>query len=294
MSGMKTGWYKPVLAVMLLSTPIAAVAAEREFVPFPSLDKNRTQIRGEIFRPPSPGPYAAIVMMSGCSGLYGKSGRMKTNAAAWAGRFTNWGYLVLAVDGFTPRGFRSMCTKRKRPLHPIKDRPFDAYGGLAWLSKQPFVDPDRIALVGWSNGAMATLSAIRKNRVAKYGGNLRFRTAAAFYPGCITLTRYTKGKYRPYAPLLTFVGLADDWTFPGPCLKLMKDARKAGEPVEIIGYEGAYHAFDHPSLKLRTRTARNSRWKTRVERKVHIGSNPVARARSKDRLKDWLATHLGN
>lgn len=290
---MRTRWYKPALAVMLLSTPTIAGAAEREFVRFPSLDEGNTPIRGELFRPTTPAPHATVVMMSGCSGLYRKSGRMKTNSAAWIERFTGWGYLVLAVDGFTPRGFRSMCAKRKRPLNALKDRPYDAYGGLAWLVKQPFVDPGRIALVGWSNGAMATLSGMRENRVVKYGGALRFRAAAAFYPGCITITRYTNGKYRPYAPLLTLVGLADDWTFPGPCMTLMNDARDAGAPVEIIGYEGAYHAFDHPSLKLRTRTARNSRWKTTQERKVHIGSNPVARAKAIDRLKGWLAAHLG-
>ena len=232
-------------------------------------------------------------MMHGCSGLYRKNGDIQINLAAWIDRFVDWGYLVLAVDGFKPRGFRSMCHRKKRPLHSLDDRPFDAYGGLAWLKKQPFVQKDRIALVGWSNGAMATLSGLRTSHVEKFGGDLRFTAAAAFYPGCITLTKRTGGAYRPYAPLLVFVGLADNWTFPKPCIELIEGARDAGLPAAIAAFDGAYHAFDHPGLPIRTRIARNKRWKKK-EREVTIGSNPAARAAAIARLKDWLNRHLGD
>ena len=89
------------------------------------------------------------------------------------------------------------------------------------------------------------------------------------------------------------VGLADNWTWPKPCLKLMGDARKAGYPVAVAAYDGAHHAFDHPSLPLRTRIARNRRWKEK-ERAVTIGSNPAARNAAIARLKNWLSRHLGD
>ena len=73
----------------------------------------------------------------------------------------------------------------------------------------------------------------------------------------------------------------------------MNGARQAGLPAEIAAYDGAYHAFDHPSLPLRTRTARNKRWKTK-ERKVTIGSNPAARDAAIVRLKTWLSRHMGD
>jgi dienelactone hydrolase len=87
--------------------------------------------------------------------------------------------------------------------------------------------------------------------------------------------------------------MADTWTLPKPCLKLMDGARAAKLPVEITAYDGAYHAFDHPNLPLRTRIARNQRWKTK-EREVTIGSNPAARDAAIVRLKDWLGRHLGD
>ena len=270
-----------------------AQAAEPEMVHFKSLNASESPIRGLLFRPNGSGPYRTVLMMHGCSGLYRKNGDIQINLAAWIDRFVDWGYLVLAVDGFKPRGFRSMCHRKKRPLHSLDDRPFDAYGGLAWLKKQPFVQKDRIALVGWSNGAMATLSGLRTSHVEKFGGDLRFTAAAAFYPGCITLTKRTGGAYRPYAPLLVFVGLADNWTFPKPCIELIEGARDAGLPAAIAAFDGAYHAFDHPGLPIRTRIARNKRWKKK-EREVTIGSNPAARAAAIARLKDWLNRHLGD
>lgn len=277
---------------MLLAVVAPAAAIEPETVRFKSLDVAETPIRGLLFRPDGPAPYRTVVMMHGCSGLYRKNGDIQINLAAWIGRFVDWGYLVLAVDGFKPRGFRSMCHRKKRPLHSLDDRPYDAYGGLAWLSKQSFVRKDSIALVGWSNGAMATLSGLRRDHASEFGGDLRFTAAAAFYPGCITLTKRTSGVFRPYAPLLVFVGLADNWTWPKPCIKLMAGARDAGLPAEIAAYDGAYHAFDHPSLKLKTRIARNKRWKKK-EREVTIGSNPAARDAAIARLRDWLGRHLG-
>ena len=289
-------WQRLLVLAGIIYVGLAGVtpasAAGPETVQFSSLDTDRTPIRGLLFRPKAPGPYRTILMMHGCSGLFRKDGNLQINLAAWIARFVDWGYLVLAVDGFKPRGFRSMCHRRKRPLHSLDDRPYDAYGGLAWLKTQKFVRPDKIALVGWSNGAMATLSGLRESHVEKFGGELRFTAAAAFYPGCITLTKRTDGEYRPYAPLLVFVGLADNWTWPKPCLKLMEAARKAGLPAEIAAYDGAYHAFDHPSLPLKTRIARNRRWKKK-EREVTIGSNPAARAAAIVRLKGWLSRHLG-
>ena len=288
-------WLLAMLAGLVIVTVMGVLparAADPEIVHFNSRDAETTQIRGLLFRPNGEGPYRTVLMMHGCSGLFRKNGDIQINLAAWIDRFVRWGYLVLAVDGFKPRGFRSMCHKRKRPLHSLDDRPYDAYGGLAWLVRQDFVQKDRIALGGWSNGAMATLSGLRRNNVDDFGGDLRFTAAAAFYPGCITLTKRTDGQFRPYAPLLVFVGLADNWTWPKPCMKLMKGAREAGLVAEVEAYEGAYHAFDHPGLPIKTRTARNKRWKKK-ERKVTIGSNPAARDASIKRLRAWLAKYLG-
>ena len=260
----------------------------REVITFISLDNERTVIRGELFKPKNVNKPPAIVMMHGCSGLYTRSGNLRTNSASWINRFLEWGYIVLAVDGFTPRGFRTMCKKKNRPLHSIDDRPFDAYGGLAWLSRQPFVNKNQVFLIGWSNGAMAALASLREDRVAYFGEGYRFKAAAAFYPGCITLKRRVRDRYEPYAPVLVFLGLADNWTWPKPCIKMIESAAKAGFPAKYIGYKGAHHAFDHPNLPIKTRISRNAKWKKDKKRYVTVGSNGRARESAVKTLKEWL------
>lgn len=265
-----------------------AVAAP-ESVRFNSTDAQATPIAGLLYRPAGAGPFPAVVMMHGCSGLYAPSGKVQTNLAAWAERLVGWGYVVLAVDSFTPRGFREICTRHDRPLSEFEDRPFDAYGGLAYLRTQPFVRGDRVALIGWSNGAMATLAALAEHARQRFRPPTPgFRAGLAFYPGCALLRQ---AGFRPSGPVHLFVGLADDWTRAEPCLELVRAVKAGGADIGIDAYPGAYHAFDHPNLPLRTRKASNAAWKEPT-RSVHIGSDPAARADAVAKARAYLARHL--
>ena len=64
-----------------------------------------------------------------------------------------------------------------------------------------------------------------------------FRAGVAFYPGCIESLRARDG-YAVAAPLTLFVGGADDWTAPQPCIDLADRLAAAGEPVTITVYPG--------------------------------------------------------
>ena len=108
-------------------------------------------IDGYLTRPEGAGPFPAIVHLHGCSGLPAafKAG---TDKGLWSARLAGWGYVVLAVDSFTTRGIAQACPGG--PATRIADtygaltlqsRRADATGALAWLSRQPFVDANRIA-----------------------------------------------------------------------------------------------------------------------------------------------------
>ena len=75
-----------------------------------------------------------------------------------------------------------------------------------------------------------------------------FRAGVAFYPGCIDSLRGSGG-YATAAPLTLFVGGADDWTAPGPCIDLAGRLAAAGEPVTLVVYADAHHGFDGPSAQ---------------------------------------------
>ena len=244
-----------------------------------------TSISGYLYRPESTEPVPAVVMLHGCSGLLtSKYRRLKSRETAWRDIFLAEGYAVLLLDSFTERGHKSICriSLSNRPIEPYRERPHDAYGALRWLQTQTFIDPKRIALGGWSNGAMTMLWTVFAN-ASQRPKDLKsnFRVAFGFYPGCITL-RKKATDYIAAVPTLLQLGVDDNWTWPNPCQALAEEATSRGGQAIIVDlYEGAAHSFDHPKSKRRTITVSN-------DRKVRLGTHPEARAKSIERIKTYL------
>ena len=231
-------------------------------------------------------------MLHGCAGLFTKSGKLASRETAWIEILTKAGYVVLAPDSFGSRGHPgSLCAVRDRPVRPERERPKDAMGALQYLSQLPGIDPARIALMGWSNGAMTGLWTIGTDAAPGPGG-ADFKTAVLFYPGCIDVLK-KRPDYVPRMPTLIQIGAIDDWTLPGPCGELVAAAAKrTPHRFEIVLYDGAYHAFDAPKSKVRTITTRNSSLKN-GEKQVHVGTHPEAREAAILRALDWLKSYLG-
>ncbi len=256
--------FAAVLAVAsLLCATGAAEAADRETVSITSPLAGKGPFTAQLLRPTGRGPFPAIVALHGCGGLLDSRGKLRSREADWADRFLGSGYAVLFIDSFTARGVRQICTSRGRHIFP-KDRADDALAAAEWLSAQPFVDRSRLALIGWSHGAMATLWALRPGFLSKPP---QFKTAIALYPGCRQIARLAD--WRPSIPLTVLIGSADDWTQPGPCRKL---AERTG--FRFIEYPGAYHGFDAPSSRVRVRKGL-SRLKSG---EAHVGTDEAARA----------------
>jgi dienelactone hydrolase len=247
-----------------------------------------TRLTGYFYKPERKEPFSTVLMMHGCAGLLNKNGSMKTREAAWLEILRDEGYAVLLADSFTDRGHSSICRTKNRPVNPDRERPHDAYGALQWLQAQSGVRPDHIVLMGWSNGAMSMLWTVRENAPQR-PGTLKhdFRAAIGFYPGCIKIRRVIDD-YKAGLPVLLQIGLADDWTKPKPCMALVDEANaRGGVEMAYDAYEGAYHAFDHPSSRERTITTKHSAYKS-GQRTVHIGTNAVARAKAIARVKVYL------
>ncbi len=243
------------------------------------------EISGYVYRPQKEGRRPAIVMLHGCSGLFTKKyGRLKTRERAWRDIFLAEGYVVLLLDSFTERGHRSICKipLRNRPVEPDQERPHDAYGALQWLQRQTFVAPDKIALGGWSNGAMSMLWTVLSNAPQRPGHLVYdFRAAFGFYPGCIKL-RTRHPNYTALVRTLLLLGADDNWTWPKPCERLGASATSKGSAnVTVKTYKGATHGFDHPKLKRRTIIGSDGRW-------VQIGTHQKARKAAIRRIKSYL------
>jgi dienelactone hydrolase len=186
---------------------------------------------GHLTKPDGPGPFPALVHLHGCGGL---PAAVKANAADhfWAKRLAGWGYVVLVVDSFTSRRIDNTCSGEYAP------RVADAYGALAWLARQPFVDAERIGVIGFSAGGIATLSIAeaREFELFEEEAAHRFKAAVAYYPAC-----HSDGDMK--MPTLVLIGELDDWTPAAACKKMMA-RRKPDSPVALVVYPGAHHVFD--------------------------------------------------
>jgi len=192
---------------------------------------------GELHRPASNGPFPAIVLLHGCAGR-----SPGPSEDALAARFVALGYAVLVVDSFATRGINIHCTDGG----PAIDRTMDAYGGLAYLAGLPFIDPDRIAVLGYSQGAMAALSAVALHG-AQSEFTRHFAAAVAYYPACLD----RDGAFT--VPALILIGERDDWTPARDCQEMMTRRTGEGAPVKLVVYPGAYHSFNSRSLRDRPR-----------------------------------------
>jgi dienelactone hydrolase len=195
-------------------------------------------IEGYLVKPAGDGPFPAVVLLHGCSGL---SADFKAGArnSGWLDRLAAWGYAALFVDSFSTRGIAETCTTKLTQF-----RVADAYGALAFLSRQRFVDNNRIALMGFSAGAIVTLSAAghRDFELYEEEADRKFRAAIAFYPYCAQDGRFT-------VPTLILIGELDDWTPASFCRAMMAKRKDADALVTLIVYPDAHHVFDSPSLK---------------------------------------------
>ena len=112
----------------------------------------------------------------------------------------------------------------------------DAYGALDYLAGQPFVDREKIAVMGFSLGAFAINNALIPWRVRTKGG-LDFKAAIALYGMCFNIGDYPKGSI----PLMEIIGEKDE-RFAASCLT----EAKINPRIKVQILPGAHHSFDSP------------------------------------------------
>jgi dienelactone hydrolase len=240
-----------------------------------------------------------VVALHGCGGLYAnigaRKGQLNARHQAMGEMLQAQGYHVVFPDSLTARGESSLCTQ---PIGSRKvtqrERRADALGTLAWLWQQPWADPARVAVLGWSHGASAVLAVTAGQRRQLNGNGLPpFTTALAFYPGC---SQALATGYEPNTNITFFLGADDDWTPPGPCIELAQklqaqqsDADQAQEQkpkVDLHVYPGAVHDFDNPLPGVREIKAVPSR--VHSGKGVMAGQNPAAREASWAQVREIL------
>src|SRR5260221_7651161 len=97
-------------------------------------------------------------MLHDCSGL---SERSSGAPRRWAKELVRQGYVIAIPDSFSTRGHAGgVCvdpSPSRNEVAPLRRLP-DAYEALAYLRALPYVDGQRIGVMGGSHGRAATLA----------------------------------------------------------------------------------------------------------------------------------------
>jgi dienelactone hydrolase len=243
----------PVLAEALVKFMSAAPPAQ--------IEAQSGLIQGYLTKPKGAGPFPAVVLLHSCLGLPAARRSM-------ADTFAGWGYVALFVDDFTTRGVKETCAVDFNEALP------DAYGALGFLSMLPYVDPARIAAIGFSQGADTALKIASRPTGSTSVNDPAFKAVAAFYPPCDNVANS-----RLQIPTLILVGAMDDVTPAADCERLA--GRQAGGVVKLVVYPRARHGFDNPEFGDGAR--RLGMW---------LAYDRGAAQQSRAKLRDFLAARL--
>lgn len=204
-------------------------------------DTNPTTGMGYLSMPEEAAPehqVPAMVILPGSGGI--APGR-EMEYAEW---LKERGIAAFVVEYYLPRGMTDDYPYVLRTSSVTEfDVITDAYSVLKLLSTSPEIDPDRIGVMGFSYGGMATRFAMderfHRALAPKTPG---FALHVDFYGPCFQNlgTRQTNG-----APLLTLRGSGDNSNDLEACQQRENELRALDVSVEAHIYPGAGHSWEN-------------------------------------------------
>lgn len=194
-------------------------------------------IAGELRLPPGAADRVPVVILVHGSG--GTSG----SADLWAHELNSIGIAAYLLDSFAGRGIVSTVADQSQ-LNSLAMM-VDAYRALDLLAAHPRIRPDRIAVMGFSKGAVASVYSAMDRFTQAYGSpSHRFAAHIGLYTPC-NVAYAGDTKLAP-VPVRLFHGIADDYVPIAPCRDYAARLKAAGVDVRLTEYPDAQHGFDNP------------------------------------------------
>ncbi|MEJ8574874.1 dienelactone hydrolase family protein [Microbaculum marinum] len=217
-----------------------------------------------ISKPDGAGPFPAILLYSGCEGLFRDDKRLAL-MGIYSDLAVAEGVVAIVVDSFTPRGIGyetavgDVCSGW---LLRGAERAGDVAVTIPFARDLPYVDPERLAVAGWSHGGWTVMDFLAMPPDALVPQSLTEWPEDPFagltsvyltYPYCgmnasgFPTLAPSRGFAEPL-PVWAIHGTADTTADPVPCHEAYARVLAEGAPVDTATIEGATHAFDRPDV----------------------------------------------
>jgi dienelactone hydrolase len=202
----------------------------------PELDPP-TEAVGTLYLPAAiDPPVPAVILLHGASGVRGM--REQT----YGRQLAAMGIAALVIDAFAPR--RDMARGFIERILNITETMLlaDAYAGLRYLAARPEIDGERVVMMGFSYGGMASVISAYEQVAALFAPDgLRFAGHVSYYGPCIA--RFADPRTTG-APVLMLFGDGDAIINADRCAEVVADLVAGGSVAQMIVYPGARHQWD--------------------------------------------------
>ena len=182
------------------------------------------------------GRVPAVILIHG-------SGGIGAGPDMWAHILNEAGIAAFILDSFSGRGIVSTVEDQDQ-LNSLS-MTVDAYRALDVLAAHPRIRLDRIAVWGFSKGAVPAVYAAVERFRAGFGSQNRFAAHVGFYTPCNIA--YNKDEAMGAVPIRLYHGSSDDYVNPAACRTLVSRLKLAGVDITLTEYADSQHGFDSPT-----------------------------------------------
>ena len=250
-------------------------------------------LAGELRLPQGNLPkYPVVILVHGSGGVSG-------GTDLWVHSLNQAGIATFVLDTFAGRGIVSTVVDQTQ-LHSLALM-VDAYRALDLLAKHPRIDAQRISVMGFSKGAVASIFSASTRFKKMYGSDAKFALHIGLYTPCNT--RFLGDTQVTGAPMRLFHGTTDDYVSVVPCRAFVQALKEQGVDASLTEFPDTDHSYDSPLTPQRlalpsAQTTRNCQFVERapgqvvnaktgaafsysdscVEKGTHIGHNPESTA----------------
>lgn len=201
---------------------------------------NRLQedrVTADLYRPRAGERLAAAVIISSSGGVSAQTEHY------YARLLARHGMAGLVVDSFTARGARRTADDQSRVSQDKSNA--DAFAGYRWLVAQPWIDADRIIVLGMLRGGEAAYSAAVEV-LRKRGGASDTKFAAHLAIAAGSCNFQLRDPRTTGAPIFFMMAELDEVLTVPSCIDLIQLMRAAGSSrIRIAVYPGVYHGYEN-------------------------------------------------
>lgn len=260
---------------LILGIFLALSVSADETIKFKSISPSSLEVSGKLLLPKNiVGKVPAVVVVHGTGGL-------DERTAYFAEQLPKEGIAAFVVD------FKSGVFTSPRDRPPNDAFLPAAFAALRVLRGKSEINPDKIAIIGFSlGGHLAMTTSLLNNKNKWLGDEPGFTVHVSYYPGCLFLDRKVNSESKIISPVKIYWGTKDSYGDGEWCPLLLKKIEKlVNANIDYEAYEGAHHGFDGiKSLRFYDPAA--------LKNDGYVEGNEFFAKSSRDGTIKFLLTHL--